>query len=93
LISIIILNRTKEIGESSKTILQKKTNKSSNQRSSITTLNKTKQQRISTNQEDHLSPTTINQLSPADRPLRFTTIVFLFFSILVSFKENDLFIY
>jgi negative regulator of replication initiation len=77
LISIIILNRTKEIGESSKTILQKKTNKSSNQRSSITTLNK---KRISINQEDHLSPTRINQSSPADRPLRFTIIFFLFFS-------------
>jgi len=64
------VKRTKEIGESSKTILQKKTNKSSNSRSS-TTLNNTKQQRNKINQDYHLSPTTNNQLLASERPLRF----------------------
>jgi negative regulator of replication initiation len=70
-----VFKRTKEIGESSKTILQKKTNKSSNSRSS-TTLNNSKQQRTTINQDYHLSPTTNNQLLPSERPLRF---FFLFY--------------
>ncbi|CAF1123810.1 unnamed protein product [Adineta steineri] len=60
--------QTKEIGESSKTILEKK-HKSSNQRTSMPTLNKTKQRTV-TNQEERLSPTTNTQSSPSERPLR-----------------------
>ena len=64
--------RTKEIGESSKTILQKKTNKSSNNRLS-TPLNPPKQ-RTTINQDSHLSPTAANQSAVAERPLRFTFV-------------------
>jgi hypothetical protein len=70
------LNRTKEIGESSKAILQKKTNKSSNQRSS-TTLNTSKQQQRTTiNPEHHLSPNN-NQSALSERSLRFFYFLFL----------------
>jgi hypothetical protein len=88
-----LFKRTKEIGESSKTILQKKTNKSSNSRSS-TTLNNPKQQRTTTNQDYHLSPNTNNQSLVSERPLRFYLLLdFIEIFILFFFKENVLFIY
>jgi hypothetical protein len=85
------LKRTKEIGESSKTILQKKTNKSSNNRLS-TTLNNSKQ-RPTINQDSHLSPTTNNQTLASERPLRFhlNSEFIYFYSRFIS--ENVLFIY
>ncbi|CAF1552441.1 unnamed protein product [Rotaria sp. Silwood1] len=70
--------QTKEIGESSQTILQKKTHKSSNQRPSSTTTTTTntqkqqQQQRTTNNRDQHLSPNTNanNQLLSSERPLR-----------------------
>lgn len=83
LILINFINRTKEIGESSKTILEKKTNKSSNQRSSTTTtVNNSIQTRTNINTEQHLSPTN-NQLLSSERPLRF-----IFFILIKLFYIN-----
>ncbi|CAF1943982.1 unnamed protein product [Rotaria magnacalcarata] len=67
--------QTKEIGESTQTILQNKIHKPSNKRSSTststttTTLTNSRQARPTINLEQHLSPTN-NQLLSCERPLR-----------------------
>ncbi|CAF3589784.1 unnamed protein product [Rotaria socialis] len=64
--------QTKEIGESTQTILQNKIHKPSNKRSSTsttTTLTNPRQARPTINLELHLSPTN-NQLLSCERPLR-----------------------
>ena len=71
LISLNFLNRTKEIGESSKTILQKKTNKISNQHPSTTI----SARRKTANPEENLQSI---QLC-SQRPLRFLVFFFFFF--------------
>jgi hypothetical protein len=81
------IQRTKEIGESSKTILQKKTNKSSTSRSS-TTINNPKQQRKTINQDSHLSPNNNNPLLPSERPLRLFFFISKSKSFLFSSRER-----
>lgn len=77
--------RTKEIGESSKTILEKKTNKHVNNR--LSTTNNTKQ-RPTTTSESHSSPSGVPSNPAVDRPLRFNSFQSLLFFIL-SFQRTS----
>ena len=81
---------TKEIGESSKTILEKKTNKHGQNRLTTTTAAATTTANTSTNvkpratitttnQDSHLSPTGVHSNTAAERPLRFLVYLFGFF--------------
>lgn len=89
---MLIFCRTKEIGESSKKILEKqKKHNSSSQRSTTTsTSTNQRQARPAISSDQHLSPTsTNNPLLSSERPLRFDRLFcFLFIIIFLFFRER-----